>query len=451
GFVFAQNPTEVIIEGEFAAHASNIARFNSPITTSQNKIYLAYITPNLKTIVAQKNGQNWELSTVSQITQNNPYHNAPSIAVDENGYIHVLYNMHATPWQYSISAQPENISNWVFRGQYAGENPGFGSTNESECSGDCYDDWIGTGTADIPGNQIGYMFMANDRNGTIYVGFRECYDCDAGYHQRQRSGGIVRYDAASRQWRRVGGVRPWATDSVYSPLGIHFYFDRTNRMHVSWVWGQHYTEDESSDAFWYNPNYPCYAYSDDGGESFFSANGEKLSLPINFEESVPVIQPNWIQNPQENGYFWGYTEITAMPDGRPYVLIFPRSESKPEVRKSFVSYAQNWSTPRGLPWGGEDMVIDANGIITVISSGIRLHRSRDGGLTWKNYEIDMTGPYNIVVDYSFVQNSDDIRFLAFKQDGENSNVRVYTVKFTNDAKDVIPPSPPRNLKARGKN
>ena len=171
-----------------------------------------------------------------------------------------------------------------------------------------------------------------------------------------------------------------------------------------------------------------------------------MNLPIDFTESEPVIDANWIQNPQENGYFWGYTEITAMPDGTPYILIFPRTESKPEVRKAFLYYKQKWSQPLALPWGGEDMVIDSKGIITVISSGIRVHRSEDGGLTWKNSEIDMTGPYNIIVDYNFVNHSDDIRFLAFKQDGADSFVRIYTLKFSHSKFDTLPPAPPQNIR-----
>ncbi|KAA3616250.1 MAG: hypothetical protein DWQ05_10925 [Calditrichaeota bacterium] len=443
----AQSPKEILIEGEFNVHPSNIARFNSPITTANGSIYIAFISPELETVVAQKRNAAWQTSIIAEITQDDAYHNAPSIATDERGYIHVLYNMHATPWQYSVSKEPENITSWEFRGQYAGENPGFPTADDSQCEGDCYDNWIGNGVAEIPGNQIGYMFMGNDRNGKLYVGFRECYYCDNSYHERQRSGGIVTYDSATKTWERVGNNRPWATDSVYSTQVLRFFFDRSNRMHISWVWGQHYTKDESSDAFWFNPNFPSYAYSDDGGQTFFTASGTPLSLPINFAESGHIIEPSWIKTPEDNGYFWGYSEITAMPDGTPYVLIFPRSESKPEVRKAFCSYTNAWSSPTALPWGGEDMVIDSKGVITVISAGIRMHRSADGGKMWHNYEIDLTGPYEIVVDYNYAMHFDSIRFMAMHKNSENPKIKIYTVTFTDGTFDTTAPTPPKNLKA----
>ncbi len=443
----AQSGPDIKIEGEFAVHPSNIARFNSPLTSFNDNIYVAFISPEMKTIVAQKKNNAWSTAIISNITQENPYHNAPSLGVDELGFVHVLYNMHATPWQYKMSTQSDDISHWQFRGQYAGENPGFSTAKDSRCEGDCFDNWLGQGIADIPGNQIGYMFLANDRNGRLYAAFRECNFCGNSYHQRQRSGGIAVYDAGRRKWQRIGGARPWATDSVYSTQGLHFYFDRSNRMHVSWVWGKHYTPEQSSDAFWFNPNFPCYVYSDDGGESFFNADGKALSLPIDFAESSPVIHPDWIRNPQENGYFWGYTEITAAPDGKPFVLVFPRTESKPTVRKSFLWWSGGWSAPTALPWGGEDMVIDSHGTITVISSGIRMHRSRDNGKTWENYEIDLSGPFNIVIDYNFIMHSDAIRFMGMQKNGENSKIRIYTVRFPTGDQDRTPPQPPTNIKA----
>ena len=273
----AQTSPEITIEGEFKVHASNIARFNAPLSSKNGSIYVAYISPDLQTVVAQKRNGQWHSTVVSEITQVNPYHNAPSIGIDEAGFVHVGYNMHATPWQYQMSRFPHDISEGQFRGQYAGETQGHYTPGDSQCEGDCFDNWLGNGLADIPGNQIGYMFMANDRDGKLYVAFRECNFCGNSYHQRQRSGGIAVYDAGTRKWRRLGGARPWATDSIYSTLGLHFHFDRNNRMHGSWVWGRHYTPDQSSDAFWFNPHFPCYAYSDEGGETFFTAQGQPLS------------------------------------------------------------------------------------------------------------------------------------------------------------------------------
>ena len=47
----------------------------------------------------------------------NKYHTQASIGIDKLGHIHVAYNMHNTPWQYSISEYSENIESFIFFGQ----------------------------------------------------------------------------------------------------------------------------------------------------------------------------------------------------------------------------------------------------------------------------------------------------------------------------------------------
>lgn len=447
--LFGQDSLEIILEGGFNAHPSNIARFNSPIFTADGNIYVSYIDSDLQTVVAQKKNGSWKTSVVSEITQDDPYHNQPSLAVDADGYIHVVYNMHATPWQYSVSMKPHDISEWDFKGQYAGENPGFTSTDPSQCSGDCYNDWQAEGKAAIPGNQVSYPFMSVDRNRTIYVSYRECFHCDASYFERQKSAGISKYDVKTKTWRRLAGVRPWATDENFVALGVHFFFDGNNRMHVSWIWGNHYTEDESSDAFFFNPNYPSYTYSDDGGNTFYSASGKRLSLPLNFAQTESIIEPEWIERPEESGYFWGYTEISALPNGNPVAVLFPRTITDGRVKKSVFVLNNGWSEPRFLPWGAEDLMVDSNGRFIAISSGIRMHISSDQGVSWENIEIDLTESYNIILDYAYSMESDNVRFWGFKEDGANSKIRIYTLKFKKEeVVDIIPPRAPINVQVK---
>lgn len=447
GFTVAQDRISITLEGEFPVHPASRSLFNAPIASFNGKIYVAFVNRNLQTVVAQKKDGVWSESVVAPITQPDTWHNEPSIAVDSEGYIHVVYNMHSTPWQYSVSTNPEDISQWEFRGQYAGTNPGKSVASKSGCLGDCYDNWMSEGIADIPGNQITYPFMTPDRNGVLYVSYRECYYCDrSDYFAREWSGGISRYDVTTKTWSRVGGVRPFAHDPNYVPAagGMHMFFDVNNRMHISWVWGLHYTKDEGSRSYFYNPNYPSYAYSDDPDSTFHKADGTLLTLPLDISQADVVVDPSWI-NPNSKGYFFGITNVAAMPNGNPFVFVWPRTQSQ-GVNRAWVQHipGDGWSAPRLMPWGSTALLIDSRGNMITFSSGFRIHRSTDGGQRWMNYDIDLSdGPQIPKPDYSYFYQTDKIRVATTSNRGSNNFLKVWTIEFSSDGKSAV--SPPEGL------
>ena len=445
---------KIILEGKFNVHSANRALFNSPIVSYNGNIYAAFINQKLETVVAQKKGDVWSQSVVAPITQPDTWHNAPSIAVDSQGYIHVVYNMHSTPWQYSVSKNPDDIIQWEFRGQYAGSNPGKGVPSQAGCSGNCYNEWLGEGTADIPGNQITYPFLIKDRNGTLYISFREAYNCSTSdYYKREWSGGIAKYDVQTKTWERLAGMRPFAHDINYVPAsgGMHIFFDPQNRIHVSWVWGKHYTASEGSNSYFNNPNFPSYAYSEDGGNTFHKANGSTLNLPLNKNSSDVIISPVWI-NPKDNGYFYGYTNVAAMPNGTPYIFIWPKSTST-KVDRALINYdsKNGWNKPQLMPWNATKLLIDSKGIITAFSSGSRVHRSYNKGQTWETFEIDLTDGSQIPVpDYGYFYDTDKIRFITISNRDADNIIKVWTLEFSseNGKHDKTSPDPPQNLEVK---
>ena len=83
-----------------------------------------------------------------------------------------------------------------------------------------------------------------------------------------------------------------------------------------------------------------------------------------------------------------------------------------------------------MPWGATRFLIDSQGVITAVSSGIRVHRSYDGGQTWKTWEMDTDeGRFHVWLDYSYAPKTDELRFLAQRSTGE---LRVYTVSLSDD-------------------
>jgi hypothetical protein len=427
------------LEGTFAVHSANVGLHYTPITTFKERIYISFVNPQGDTVVGMKKQGQWTFSVIKPRTFLNPWHGQPSIAVDTQGFIHVVYNMHSTPWQYKVSQRPEDITSWEFRGQDAGTNPGAGTPQKAGCTGTCQSNWRGQGIAAIPGNQITYPFMTTDRNGVIYIAYRECFDCANGdYFQRQWSGGIARYDVQSKTWKRVGkGVRPWAKDKDYVPLGIRMFFDPKNRMHVSWVWGKHYTATAGGAAFHQQPNYPSYTYSDDGGETFYRANGTRLSLPISFAQSDRIVPPSWIQSPTK-GYFLGDTHMTADPQQQPYVIVHPLTTSE-NVKRAFTTYSpgRGWSyPPTPLPWAAPRLFFDTSGMMTAISSGIRFHRRKDAGQSWAIFPLDIGGgPFHVMPDVAYFMQTNQFRIYAMKAHGTSSVIKIWTVHFG----DTVPP------------
>jgi len=405
---------------------ANIGVFNSPICTHGDSVYVAFVRPDptdgegYQTVVARRSGEEWQLSVVEPRSRKDQWHSQPSLCVDRDGYVHVTYNMHSSPWLYSVSKRPEDISEWEFRGQ---ELRGPHDVVQSGYIS-------GPGTAAIPGNRITYQFMTTDRNGVPYVCYREALTTAPGtdYYRMGWSLGVAKYDPDTRQWRRVGpggGVFPFATQPGFRGQGGSIFFDAANRMHLAWLFYAEYERDGSGHL---KPNYPCYARSDDGGETFHKADGAPLSLPVDLPNADVMLQPSWCE-PNERGYFSGYTHVGAMPDGTPWVEVMLK-DPPPGKGPALVPCVpgEGWGEPMRTPYAGRQFVIDDVGTITVISSGLRVHRSHDGGRTWQMWEVDTEeGPYNYWPDLVYSRRPGRLRLLA--QPLASGELRVYTFAF----------------------
>jgi hypothetical protein len=232
-----------------------------------------------------------------------------SIAVDNDGYIHITGGMHNAPvednfipgsWEqmgvsreytddnhpslmYWVSSEPENIDSLEFMGQRA--NPR---------------------NVPVPFG-MNYMNFIQDRSGELYLYGRI-------HVQGIQSFGLYKYDTGRRRWDAVGGYAPdvkeeyphwadfyirmagdwlalptirWRHDIPCNKALVwarqpHFYnymrgwgvrFDKENRMHVLMpVFGL------NSDNM--NVLTSVYAFSDDGGKSFRRFDGSEVKLPL---------------------------------------------------------------------------------------------------------------------------------------------------------------------------
>ena len=203
--------------GQWTTHATNAPRCGTQLVSGPDgAVYVCYLTPHLATVVQRYDPptQQWSAPTVlTDQTQPDKFHNQCSLGMDVQGYVHAAANMHDTPWQYWRSPEPQSIATMTFKGQDAGTKPGASSPGKGGCTGQCQADWERNepGIAAIPGNQITYPHFGTTTDGTLFLAFRECLKCEAPFHDRQWSAGLVRYHATSQTWARLAVIRPWAT------------------------------------------------------------------------------------------------------------------------------------------------------------------------------------------------------------------------------------------------
>lgn len=169
---------QVSVLPTFDVAPSNINSFNTPVAYWQGDVYTANVEPgmgmpgiHLKTVVrkcALGNAASctWESKVVDDATLDDMYHTQPSIAVDRAGYVHVAYNMHHMPWQYSVSTRPGDISTFNFMGEpiTSAQKALVKLANQTP--------FFSIGKAAIAGNQITYPAFYYDQNRDLYVTYR---------------------------------------------------------------------------------------------------------------------------------------------------------------------------------------------------------------------------------------------------------------------------------------
>jgi len=258
---------------------------------------------------------------------NDPTHTAPSVGVDQDGYIHVLGGMHHSPWDYCISAAPNDISNFNCLSQDSEHLP--------------------------PHTRITYPRFFKHKNGRLFLSYRAQISTD--WHHGTTLGALALYDESSKTWSSVGSDdyvvgdlyiqdNPTAnldptTGQFLLPLakggfGYQAYWqdikiDHNGRIHAAVVLvntpsyspnsdganpnrmitvnenggGRSYSYDEKS----YIMNYTqgasvLYAYSDNMGQTFHAPNGQQLTMPVSPEPlETPDGQNNRVSATLSNG------------------------------------------------------------------------------------------------------------------------------------------------------
>ena len=310
----------------------------------------------------------WATTRIDTRTLLDPYHTQPSLAFDKNGYLHVAYNMHNLPWQYMVSQQPYDISQFLFQGQpiTLAQLDELRLKNKTS-----YPDM---GKGKIPGNQITYPAFFKSPGGDIYISYRYAMRPARTWEERSRAYGVARYDADTQTWDSLGqrielspgdasydgSYRPnttvFAYDPGYIPYLVTLAFDAENAMHAVWTWW-----DRSSNQGGNVTLHPSYRRLDDPTQTAAIADSTDYRIP------------GW----PDTTIFNTAKSIAIAADGDVLVILEPRSENRKLIRLDRST--GQWSQAMDTPNSASKVLVDKNGRVWVFASGLNLFVRTPGG------------------------------------------------------------------------
>ncbi len=372
-------------------------------------------------------------NTTVQLDPGNDYqvhndgHYKFSLGIDKNGYIHVMGGMHnhsvnttanlpsryhGSYIMYWVSDDPEDISSFTFVG------------NDEDRS--------------VIGFGFSYCAFVNDIDMELFMSCR--MKVHTGGHAPGEMGvGLFRYNASTQSWTALGGLAPstptaefkcilWennghagTTNNFYQAFGRTLKIDANNRMHFAST-----INNDNSEA---EPTHAVYAYSDDGGQTFYRADGSTIaSLPMRVDSGTN--QADIVEGPIEDAGL--HAAVVWDKNGVPAVSYWPKSYSTPSVYRYWIPDLNWWSSSVASPAGGQPRTVhhsDPSGVITFVtpdSSG-KIVRAVDFDTAGKSYWINKL---LASCDQLALRHHGVYRFVA--RESNSSALSVIRVEFNHD-------------------
>lgn len=229
-------------------------------------------------------------------------HSAPSIGIDEDGYLHLLGDMHGGDYGVQNAGDPTSTHVIYYRSSSAYDISSWETIGGSTVNGG------------LPGWSNTYPFFANAPNGKLYATYRSRYGSFGSEGANVR---LCRWNTGSQEWDILGGMDITPALSYGAALDAHdkspclffsrggdgvpdgsgndalryqnynqdILIDQNGRMHVTTVQVANYDLGDTPVAG--NSMATLYAYSDDEGETWRRADGSLVTaLPMTADPSV---------------------------------------------------------------------------------------------------------------------------------------------------------------------
>jgi len=363
----------------------------TPIAALNNHVYIVNIEPgksgdedgvSLHTVirrgVADSNGQwSWTEKTLETRTIHDSWHTSPAVGIDRSGYIHVAYNMHNMPWQYTVSDQPDSIGSFSFVGDE------LSLEDLKVVKFDNRTSFKTMGYAAIPGNQITYPAFYKNTAGDLFITYRFAAKPARSFEDRTMSGGIARFDNTERTWQSTGGdlnsarkdyetswlkkdIEPLAIASqtgwtVYHP---RLAFDGNNRAYIGFYWREGVAGETLIK--------PCVITTTDF-QQFSTLEGDAVNLPMKAQDCT-----NISTEMNTDSQYNTIGSIAAANDGSLYLIVSPHNGD----RKLLTFKQGKWSS-ESSPDNATELFLDQEDNVWAISSGLNVFRRSSDSDDWQ--------------------------------------------------------------------
>jgi len=416
----------VVSQSQLNSHMTSIA-------TANGYVYIANIEHgpdgdadgiNLKTVVRQgaqtEEGEwRWTEKVIDERTVFDQWHTAPSIEVDGDGLVHVVYNMHNTPWQYVRTTRPHDLNTFEFYGQEITDEQIRNWKFHNSTSFPSF------GYADIPGTQITYPRFEKDTNGELFLTYRFASRPKRSWPDRTFATGIAEYSRLTRSWSAIGKPlevtaedfqphakapetsTPFAAKTGWTAYHPSLVFNDQGGMGVFMLWRSGTAGDQSIK--------PCFTWTDDK-KLFRAMSGESLSLPL---------QPDDCSNlgfPDSQGF---HNVADSEMDSHDHVYITLAPTDGPELLITYDEFSGEWIKEES-PAGAAEIFLDSEDNLWAVASGPkvfkRLYRSTDWEEVYEDSTVKQCYPKSAVSE-------DGSTAFIYTQDCDGKNISVRAMRL----------------------
>ncbi|WP_448699339.1 BNR repeat-containing protein [Mucilaginibacter sp. AW1-3] len=269
-------PVLVDVAAGWAGNSINAVVFrHNSLVTYKNDQYIAFYNGTGQVVLGKRklNTSKWDLQTTQYKGNIKDAHNAISIMVDGEGYLHLSWDHHNQNLNYCKSVAPGSLQ----------MTEKISMTGKKE-------------------HNVTYPEFYSLANGNLLFLYR---DGSSG------NGNLIlnRYDVKDKKWIQL------QDDLIDGEGHRNAYWQMTTddkgTIHVSWVWRESGDVATNHDI--------CYARSKDGGVTWEKSTGEKYVLPITAATAEYALKI------PQNSDLINTTSMAADKLGRPYIVTYWKS------------------------------------------------------------------------------------------------------------------------------